>query len=670
MRRIIVSMAAALWVSAFVGNAAAQIKPGLPAPTDPAPAGSPVAIHGALKAGKVGSQGAIVDKNGDPVVLRGMSMFWANSLEGKPYYCDDVVSWLAYDFKVSVIRAAIGADKDGGGGLVGYADGDSAGTMSSAIEVIEACIKRGVYVIADWHVHNTSFSNKAQSFFTVIASKYGKYPNVLFEPFNEPLQDASWGGIAGFVNPLITEIRKHSDNLVLVGSPSWSQKPNDASGINGTNVAYTFHFYTNSHPYSSLGSNVSGAVNKGLAVLVTEFGTVNANGDGSHNAGGTDTWLTALEGLKVGWVNWSVTHKNEGASILSTNGVAGGPGGAWASMKTNGTYIKGKITAGNSSYYSTNTFTITTTASEGGKVEKKVGGTVNNGPYSYGAKVTVSAVPDDGYEWDHWEGEVGNSSTKATLSEYTVKGVNVKNVKAVFVPTSGLVKNGYFTHSLQFDGSNVWMQNGVTLAHDDAALKATVTAADAHVRQQNMNLEKGKKYRLTFRAKASQGSGSVTPRVTNQSRTNNYLPNPTAEALTTQWKEITREFDMCTDDSKATLVLECTNGMTWYLDDVRLIEAGAVAAGTCGTAALLPAAAQAHRIAWSVSRNGGSLQLRGPADAGAKAMLYDTRGRMVRSMAATDGLTLGAGIPAGNYIMVVKNSIGKEMLRTRVSTVK
>jgi hypothetical protein len=638
-----------------------------------------------LKVGKVNGKGAIVDTKGDAVTLRGMSMFWANSVEGKPYYCDDVVGWLAYDFKASVIRAVIGVDKDGGGGLNGYADGDSAGLMSSAVAVIEACIRRGTYVIVDWHTHKTDFQSKAVSFFGIIASKYGKYPNVLYEPFNEPVQGVDFGTVKSFVTPIITEIRKTSSNLVLVGSKDWSQNPNDASSspINDNNTAYTFHFYTNTHTYGGYGSKVSSAINNGLAVLVTEFGSVNADGDGNHNASGTDDWLTALEGWKVGWVNWSVTHKNEGASILSQNGVAGGPGGAWSNLKVNGTYIRGKIVAGNSDYYKTTTFTIGTSTTGEGSVQKKVGGAVSNGPFAYGAKVTLTAVPDDGWEWDHWEGDVGSSATSATLNEFTIKGVNVADVKAVFLPSCGVIKNGYFTHGLQSGGSNVWLQTGVTLAYEAAALKATVTAANAHVRQGNLSLQKGRKYRLTFKAKASQGSGSVTPRVTDRTRGTNYLPNPTAVPLTPQFQEVTREFDMCAaTDNTATLVLECTNGMTWNLDDVRLIDVGV--AGVCAVeppdttkppeppdttkppAAVLTPGVKSHKASWSVSRSGGALQLRGPVEAGARVSLYDVRGKVVKSMAARDGLTLGAGIPAGSYVLVVRNGAGGEVFKARV----
>ena len=655
-----VSAAAVLLVS---GSALAQISPQLPAPGW-APAGSPVAVHGALKVGLSDGKGAILDKSGNPVILRGMSLFWANAGDGGPYFNDNVVGWLAHDFRVSVVRAPIGADATGGGGGTGYADGRKDDMLRMANAVIEACIRRGVYVIADWHVHNTSYSNQAIDFFKNIGQKYGKYPNVIFEPFNEPLEGVGAGTIKSFVDPLVVEIRKHSDGLVVVGSGTWSQNPNDFSGSNKitdskNNTAYSFHFYTNTHGYDGYGSKVSSALSSGLAVLVTEFGTVNANGDGQHNATGTNSWLTALEGWKVGWINWSVTHKAEGASILSATGTGGGP---W-SLKENGTYIKGKITGSNGSAYSNwlKTYPVNVTVAEGsGTVKKQIGTAVNNGPYNYGDAVSIIAVPDAGWQLDRWEGDAAGWSD--TL-KYTVKGGEL-NIKVFFGPAS-LIKNGTFERAI-----TDWtaQSTGVTLAQEDGTLKVTVTGASAAVRQFDVKLEKGKKYKLSFRAKASGGNVSVTPRMTNRTGAVSYWEGAPA-ALTPAWAPVEREFPMCADnDATARFWLQTNNasGAVYNIDDIMLDESGTASPGDCQTTAVLPPAAKAQRTAWSVSRVGGTLQLRGPVEAGAKASLYDVRGKAIRSIAAVDGLTLGAGVPAGSYMLVVRNGKGGEVYRTRV----
>ncbi len=67
-------------------------------------AATPVEIHGSLAIkGK-----AMVDASGQPVVLRGMSLFWSGW--AGQFYNRRAVHWLAHDWKTSVIRAAVGVD--------------------------------------------------------------------------------------------------------------------------------------------------------------------------------------------------------------------------------------------------------------------------------------------------------------------------------------------------------------------------------------------------------------------------------------------------------------------------------------------------------------------------------------------------------------------------------
>jgi hypothetical protein len=383
-------------------------------------------------------------------------------------------------------------------------------------------------------------------------------------------------------------------------------------------------------------------------------------------------WINAMESAKVGWANWSVTHKKEGASALSANGTSGGP---WT-LTTTGEFVRDSLVRKNKAAYSNwvKTYSIGTTVSGNGKVEKKVNNAVSNGPYNYGTTVAITAVPDAGWEFSNWEDDAAGSN--ASLS-YKVVGASV-NVKAVFVPVS-LIKNGYFGVNL-----TSWTSSNVTITPEDGALKAAVTSAGSasspsNVRQQAINIEAGKKYELKFKAKAASGTKKITPRVTNSNRDRNYIADTAAVDLTTEWKTYTKEFTMCyqtasgpVSDASAQVVFQCAGygaeQWTWYLDEVSLNATGT---GPCGPLAALPAAASERRGGWSVSRAGGALTLRGPAEAGAKASLYDTRGKVVRSMAARDGLSLGAaGIPAGNYFLVVKNRAGAEVYRAKVLMVR
>ena len=70
---------------------------------------TPVERHGALRV-----QGnRIVDRRGEPVALRGMSLFWSQWQGG--FYNAEAIRWLRDDWHCSVVRVAVGIE--GGGYL-------------------------------------------------------------------------------------------------------------------------------------------------------------------------------------------------------------------------------------------------------------------------------------------------------------------------------------------------------------------------------------------------------------------------------------------------------------------------------------------------------------------------------------------------------------------------
>src|SRR5829696_5324272 len=122
-----------------------------------------------------GSQ--LVDKNSKPLVLRGMSFGWHNFWPR--FYNKQAVEWLTNDWQCTVIRAAMGVEPN-----KGYIK-DPVDSKAKIEAVIDGAIEVGVYVIIDWHSHNINLKESKQ-FFTEMASKYGKYPNIIYEIFNEP----------------------------------------------------------------------------------------------------------------------------------------------------------------------------------------------------------------------------------------------------------------------------------------------------------------------------------------------------------------------------------------------------------------------------------------------------------------------------------------------------
>ena len=270
-------------------------------------AATPVERHGALSV----RDGKIVGVHGEPVTLRGMSLFW--SQWAPQYYSRETVDWLATDWKVSGVRAAIAATQQ-----------DSALThfdreLEKASTVIEAAEANGIYVIVDWHAHE-AYPEQAEAFLTEIARRYGHLPNLIYEPFNEPLREGvDWSrDIKPYHQRMIAAIRAvDPDNLIIAGSPSWSQDVDIAATdpLVGDNIGYTLHYYAATHK-DDLRRRADTAREKGLALMVTEFGLVEANGDGAIDLASSNAWWDWAEANDISWFNWSITDKDEGSAAL------------------------------------------------------------------------------------------------------------------------------------------------------------------------------------------------------------------------------------------------------------------------------------------------------------------------------------------------------------------
>ena len=294
----------------------------------------PVSAYGQLQAGKNSSgKGQIYGSckgvsSGNEVQVQGMSLFWSIADDvGAPFWTADYVSGLVSRQNIQIIRAPMGVDEEWGAGNYFTNTSRYQGLMNT---VVQAAIDNDIYVIIDYHSHKANDNvNNAKTFFKYMAEKWGKYDNVIFEIFNEPTSQ-DWSTIKNYADQVISTIRQYSDNLIVVGNRSWDQYPNEAASnpINDKNVAYTFHFYAGTHSTGKEGANAVSAMNSGLSVFVSEWGTVNADGGGSVS-GNSSTWLNWMNDHKLSGANWSVSNKNEGASYFSGSAWNYSESGNW-----------------------------------------------------------------------------------------------------------------------------------------------------------------------------------------------------------------------------------------------------------------------------------------------------------------------------------------------------
>jgi endoglucanase len=276
---------------------------------------SPVARYGQLAV----RGNRIVDKDGKPVTLRGMSFFWSQWMG--QYYTRETVKWLRDDWRCTLVRAAMGVES---GGYLQNPEREK----QRIIAVVDAAIALGLYVIIDWHDHKAhQHTAQAQAFFAEMAQRYGKSPNVIYEIYNEPLNDASWAkDIKPYSEAVIRTIRQHDpDNLIICGSRTWSQRVDEASQdpLQGTNIAYSLHFYAATHK-ESLREIARKALNNGVALMVTEFGLSEASGNGKLDLEETRKWWQFLDENHISWCNWSIADKQEASAALKPGASATG----------------------------------------------------------------------------------------------------------------------------------------------------------------------------------------------------------------------------------------------------------------------------------------------------------------------------------------------------------
>ncbi len=278
--------------------------------------------------------------------MAGASLYHSNTgWGGEKYYNANVVSWLKTDWKTNLVRAAIGVD--GSGGYLNAACTVITPAVKTRVyTVIDAAIANDMYVIVDWHSHEAERCTQAAvDFFKEVAGKYGDKNNIIYEVYNEPLNTTDWATvIKPYATELITQIRAiDPDNLIIVGTQTWSQDVDKAAAnpITGfINIAYTLHFYaaTTAHQ-ASLRNKAQTALNRGIALFVTEWGTVSADGTGTPNTTQTTTWMKFLKDNNISHANWAINNKNEGASVLVTTGTTSQGGWTAEQLTASGTIV-------------------------------------------------------------------------------------------------------------------------------------------------------------------------------------------------------------------------------------------------------------------------------------------------------------------------------------------
>jgi endoglucanase len=431
-----------------------------------ASAASYTTTHGKLKV----SEGKILDKNNNVVVLRGMSLFWNIWDDGSKFYTQAVVNSLANNWNTSVVRAAIGDRK-----------------VQDAKNMMDWAYNAGIYVIIDNHSHNAHNETDAvKTFFSDVSAyvKQKNYTHVLYEIYNEPVcksggstncepaQRTTWAELKTFSQSVISTIRTNdADGLIIVGTPFYSSSITAArldplTGTYAHNVLYTLHFYAGldkdeaSSPHNAYKVRVDSAFCKKFPVFVTEWGTSGASGNGTISTSNSNDWISLLEAAKVSHVNWSITDKNEVSAALASNQIEG-------SLTPSGTYVKNlfKLNTGSSlSSVGLTAKTINCPApppERDGKIEFGKAGNVANYASVSGADSIVTGSM-----------AVLENTSKDFTSSYTLYGIPKPGIYVIQFATSSTA-----------GGTVSWSGSGISSGQLDISNNGSLTNykyGDAH----------------------------------------------------------------------------------------------------------------------------------------------------------------------------------------------
>ena len=294
---------------------------------------TPYGKHGALHVDGL----QVKDKYDQPFTLRGASTHGMHWGDGETFLNKTAFQNLRDEWGVNMVRLVSYVTQGG------YTQGSKDKLDKHIQEGVSDLTALGMYAIIDWHVHAENpndTKSQAIEFFDMYSKMYKDQSNIIYEICNEPT-GTPWNQIRPYAVDVINTIRANDpDAIIVVGTNTWSQDVDEVATnggkIDDPNVMYTIHFYSGSHG-ESLREKVRTALKAGTPVFCTEFGVCDASGNGGFDLEEADRWIDFFEENGISYCCWSLSKKNESASMLSpecnkVNGFTNadlGATGAW-----------------------------------------------------------------------------------------------------------------------------------------------------------------------------------------------------------------------------------------------------------------------------------------------------------------------------------------------------
>lgn len=268
-----------------------------------------VAEHGNLTVR--GSQ--LMDEQGAPVVLRGIS---SHGVAWYPEYTNYSALKTWKDYGANAFRIAMYVEQNDG-----YLEEPEL-NQKLLFAAIENSLAADLYTIVDWHVLQDENPNhnvkEAVALFEEVAKRYGDEPGIIYEICNEPNGDTTYNDIVKYAEQVIPAIRNHAPNaLILVGTPKFCTSLSEAIAdpMPYPNIMYTYHYYAGISDCEFAMEEIQRGIESGLPVFVSEWGLDTYEAE-PHHWQETNEFLDFLDAKNISWINWSLSNKAEGYSLI------------------------------------------------------------------------------------------------------------------------------------------------------------------------------------------------------------------------------------------------------------------------------------------------------------------------------------------------------------------
>lgn len=198
--------------------------------------------------------------------------------------------------------------------------------------VVDYCASKDLYVIIDWHYVANTYEHVATTseFWEYMAPRFANDSHVIFELFNEPINDldgdwifkstdpCDWVSVRDDMQTWINIVRTYApNNLILVAGAFYSQVigPAAASPLTGNNIAMVSHIYPG-HWYDSYWlpsyQNQITTCATVYPVIMTEWGFSLSMGEDWLLNGTISEYgqplMDFIEGLEIGNTAWVASY--------------------------------------------------------------------------------------------------------------------------------------------------------------------------------------------------------------------------------------------------------------------------------------------------------------------------------------------------------------------------